>query len=150
LISVLPLLALPCEGLAGAQQFLQMPFAEPRLPRVRQGPWRADLTRDRRGHLVITLEIRSEDAADQRDAFGGLRLRKRCECASRGGDRTFDVVRITERDFGKGFFRAGIDHRQTCVAGRLDPRAVDIKLQCIGHAVFRWKGVRHVPSTSAG
>ena len=96
----------------------------------------AHLLRNRCRDVRNTLLVDRDDLFQQGRPFLDSRLRKACESLASSGHGTIDVFLITDCNRGNDLFSRRIDDRQRLLAVGFDPLAVDIKLECIVHAVF--------------
>ncbi len=114
---------------------LDMVRTERHLPLARLVDRRTHFGRGRLRQVFATNLVLLANAMHQLETLCDAPLRVFVEGPSRGGDRAIDVGRAAGADPGEGLFGRRVDHVDRGRLERVDPGAVDVKLEVIGHKV---------------
>src|SRR6218665_593927 len=130
-----------------AERRLQMRQAYRRLRILGQRDRSAHLFGDRRSHVGVALLVLGNDALQQGHTLADTGLRKAGKGRARSLHGTVHILGRAHRDApGRGLGR-GVDDIDAPCRYRIDPVAIDVKLQVVTHVFLLQKSAIVVPST---
>jgi len=94
---------------------------------------RAHLLRHRRGQFICARLETGDDPLQQGNPFFSRCTRKTREGFTGGENRAIDVLLLAKTNATRNFFCRRVDHVERTASTRLNPPAVNVKLEMVSH-----------------